>query len=1211
MLDAKTGEVYEGYLFLVTYENGDQEQVSLQEVQSTLVNRTAVIKRIKAHDFLERDENTDAANTFTTMSEGAIVKKRKNAVDADVLRVPKRRGPNKSMEPIAKTVQPGIQDAPMDGNSIRSVALPGHLIRIELIDFMCHQHFTMDFAPHITFVSGTNGSGKSAVQQALQCALGVKAKDTGRAGTMKNFVRTGAREAVIRVCVANRPYKGFDAYKFEVFGDMITVERRINASNGSSQYFLKDAHGKVRAKKREDLDGMLSVLNIDAANPVAVMTQDTARNFLAGSSSQSDKEKYKLYMEATQLSAISYNLELSSRHISVIGEAVESVTNELHEMQERRARLQRDFESLKGLDERRQEIHTYEMIAAWAAVQEAERALRELEDLLAHVLPSRREQAEANLIQIEREIDALTKKKAEQESFMQNFLQNTNNALSEVRKLRDGRKVAKSEVLTAERRVEKLEAALKNEKQVMEDLQESIAAVGQEDQTEARAAATAYMEGLTSAELEKNRLSAKVQSAVQALSDAEAVVSACEDDIQKINVEKTSIQEDMKRVQRRMSQMQTAGKDKIAQFGGNALVQLKQAVDNAVKSGRFHHAPIGPVGLFLSVKVMDWSSAAQSHLYFQLNTILVSDAHDNNVLQELMNSCRLFGRQRPPVCIQNFNILLHKTPHHGEDVLTLLDVLSCEGESAPQILNFLIDNGRVESVAFAHDRSMARDLIRRPSIQTCLFSDGSKLVARGKFETFYPKMSRYGSGASLLGGAAQNQVASDLKEEHIKLQQQLNTLEARMVLALQKKQMAITSCTEVRKECANARKEEFQATQAFQSLRDDPPAEVLALQAIDDDSIHAEIMTSTQVIMDIGEQVADAKVVLDRARSALSGIEEQLSRLSERAERLQDENQNTLSAFHGDTQALVAAESRLSNARNVQQELENVTIARLRELEDQKKGLNVLLETAPILCTREEAAEAKATLIEKLVEKKDWSQNDFDKFFSLQLLTSNIERLHKKLKEAEQHSGGCLGDIELALEEANAELERDGRSKQAVVSTYSLLKRALRHREQKLRDLDQQLETVINQRFHSYMKRKKHGGKITIDREKESLSLGVRITTGPGSEHVKDLKQLSGGERSFTTVAFTLALGGQTDMPFRAMDEFDVFMDAVNRRMAMMSLFQFAREHDELQFIFLTPQDLNAVEAARQHCEKANVIVPESFIKVVHMLPARDNAVTV
>lgn len=38
------------------------------------------------------------------------------------------------------------------------------------------------------------------------------------------------------------------------------------------------------------------------------------------------------------------------------------------------------------------------------------------------------------------------------------------------------------------------------------------------------------------------------------------------------------------------------------------------------------------------------------------------------------------------------------------------------------------------------------------------------------------------------------------------------------------------------------------------------------------------------------------------------------------------------------------------------------------------------------------------------------------------------------------------------------------------------------------------------------------------------------------------------------------------------MDEFDVFMDAVNRRMAMENLFGNSLEHPDLQFIFLTPQ---------------------------------------
>lgn len=43
---------------------------------------------------------------------------------------------------------------------------------------------------------------------------------------------------------------------------------------------------RVHGRKREDLDGMLLALGLNAGNPVCVMTQDTARNFLAGSSSK-------------------------------------------------------------------------------------------------------------------------------------------------------------------------------------------------------------------------------------------------------------------------------------------------------------------------------------------------------------------------------------------------------------------------------------------------------------------------------------------------------------------------------------------------------------------------------------------------------------------------------------------------------------------------------------------------------------------------------------------------------------------------------------------------------------------------------------------------------------------------------------------------------------------------------------------------------------
>ena len=47
---------------------------------------------------------------------------------------------------------------------------------------------------------------------------------------------------------------------------------------------------------------------------------------------------------------------------------------------------------------------------------------------------------------------------------------------------------------------------------------------------------------------------------------------------------------------------------------------------------------------------------------------------------------------------------------------------------------------------------------------------------------------------------------------------------------------------------------------------------------------------------------------------------------------------------------------------------------------------------------------------------------------------------------------------------------------------------------------------------------------------------------------VKDVRQLSGGERSYTTLCLLLALGHVIEAPFRLMDEYDVFLDEISRQ---------------------------------------------------------------
>lgn len=99
---------------------------------------------------------------------------------------------------------------------VRARGLPGHLHKVKLENFMCHDNVEVSFGTHVNVISGTNGSGKSAVMQALQCCLGASARSTGRATNLAGFIKTGAHEAKVRVTVWNTGARGAGEWKQRV-----------------------------------------------------------------------------------------------------------------------------------------------------------------------------------------------------------------------------------------------------------------------------------------------------------------------------------------------------------------------------------------------------------------------------------------------------------------------------------------------------------------------------------------------------------------------------------------------------------------------------------------------------------------------------------------------------------------------------------------------------------------------------------------------------------------------------------------------------------------------------------------------------------------------------------------------------------------------------------------------------------------------------------
>lgn len=127
---------------------------------------------------------------------------------------------------------------------------------------MCHRKFTIDFCRNVNFITGQNGSGKSAILAAIQICLGSGARPTHRAGNLKDLIRAdGSRnqptEAIVRVSLTN---EGSDAYEADKYGKTITVERTITRSGGFNGYKLLDEAGREVSRKKKDLCRMLDHL---------------------------------------------------------------------------------------------------------------------------------------------------------------------------------------------------------------------------------------------------------------------------------------------------------------------------------------------------------------------------------------------------------------------------------------------------------------------------------------------------------------------------------------------------------------------------------------------------------------------------------------------------------------------------------------------------------------------------------------------------------------------------------------------------------------------------------------------------------------------------------------------------------------------------------------------------------------------------------------
>lgn len=250
-------------------------------------------------------------------------------------------------------------------DEVNIAAEHGILEQVDCYNFMCHNHLSVEFGPLTNYIIGKNGSGKSAVMSALTLCLGGKASDTNRGQSLKSFIKQGKESSTIVVRIKNQ---GDAAYMPADYGKSIIVERHFTKS-GSSGFKIKSENGRIVSTKKGELDNITDYFSLQMDNPMNVLSQDMARQFLSTSSSA---EKYKFFVKGVQLEQLDQDYRVIEDFVDQMEEKSRNQDQDIRILEHHKNVARKKLEASDRHDSLRDRVHNLRQQMAWTQVEEKE-----------------------------------------------------------------------------------------------------------------------------------------------------------------------------------------------------------------------------------------------------------------------------------------------------------------------------------------------------------------------------------------------------------------------------------------------------------------------------------------------------------------------------------------------------------------------------------------------------------------------------------------------------------------------------------------------------------------------------------------------------------------------------------------------------------------------------------------------------------------------
>ncbi|XP_070698917.1 structural maintenance of chromosomes protein 6 [Pempheris klunzingeri] len=1003
----------------------------------------------------------------------------------------------------------------------------GLIESISLKNFMCHHELgPFEFGPNVNFIVGNNGSGKSAILTALIVGLGGKATVTSRGVSLKDFVKSGENTADITVKLRNR---GPDAYKRDVYGDCILIEQRLFC-DGSRACKLRSKSGHLVSNKKEELATILDHFNIQLDNPVSILNQEMSKQFLH---SKSESDKYKFFMKATLLGQMKRDYIHIKHTKTVTRQQVERQKECLKDLRQEFLQKKERYESLSSFSEMKVALENLKKSMAWCLVREKEQFVQQLkEDIEKEENNNQHQnnlklchtkvvQAEKKLQCVESRIDSL---RGEQESLSED-------SLKQREQVTVISKAHKDQELVYFRALNKLKQSEQEQNLLQEKITKAKTSVSLNDETEyakQQKTISSLKEQLAELETKCSQLNQEIKNKHQALFKGK-------EERDKLRLEERNIQVLYTSKLKRKNQLLASRSNKLKRFGDH-VPDLLGSIAEAYAKGRFLKKPVGPIGACISLKDPTLAVAVECCLRSFMKAFCCDNYKDEAVLQELMSPYYPRGN-RPQIIVSPFSekvYNIHERKAYHPEHPTVLDMITA---SSPVIINCLIDMRGIESILIIKEKDKARRVMQqgRPpkSCREAFTAEGDQAYSN-RYYTSDVSMAKY------LGGDLETEISmleSDLENHQAQLSRfQLHVNSVTEDIQNMESKLISTVMT-LRKTLASVNQIKATITE-LENASEEQSDDISSLEEVAQEN-GQKIEAEKQVVNEAKKELDKHQKIAEDTESKYSSIRQRIEQLPEDMEPLKDE------------QLKLEAEC-AKHQRNL-----NILENKLKAHEDNIHAMKCEL------AQREEELQdyvAKATEISPERQQVTGSTKSLD---------TEITRLNRKIKVLESSHGEHEQVVReyaesLTLYREKANQVRDLRR------FINQLDNIMSDRQNRYKVMRRSLSVRCKLYFNSFLIKMNCCGSMVFDHNNETLSILVK-PPGREDDGVSDMRSLSGGERSFSTVCFMLSLWEITESPFRCLDEFDVYMDMHNRRISLDLLLELSERQHLRQFVFITP----------------------------------------